>query len=68
MTGRKSLQGQIADGEAKVEGDVGVLKQLASTLVHFTPDFEILPGTKVVETVEQNVNDFELGTPATTHE
>ncbi len=42
MTGKKSLQDQIADGEAKAEGDIGVLKQLASTLVHFTPEFEII--------------------------
>jgi len=67
MTGKKSLQDQIADGEVKVEGDVGVLKQLASTLVHFTPDFEILPGTKVKE-VEQDFNDFEVGDAGVTHE
>ncbi len=68
MTGKKSLEDQIADGEAKAEGDVGVLKQLASTLTHFTPDFEILPGTKSAESKDQEVNDFEVGAPATTHE
>ena len=67
MTGKKSLQDQIADGEAKVEGDVGVLKQLASTLEHFTPEFEILPGTKEKE-VEQEFNDFEVGEVNVTHE
>ena len=60
MTGKKSLQDQIADGDAKAEGDLGVLKQLASTLVHFTPDFEILPGTKA-KGVENEFNDFEVG-------
>jgi len=67
MTGKKSLQDQIADGEANVEGDVGVLKQLASTLVRFSPDFEILPGTKAKE-VEQDFNDFEVGDVGVSHE
>jgi len=29
-----------------VDGEVGVLKQLASTMVEFDPRFEIMPGTK----------------------
>ena len=50
MMGAKTLEAQIADGTAKVEGDVGVLKQLASTMVDFDPRFEIMPGTKARET------------------
>jgi alkyl sulfatase BDS1-like metallo-beta-lactamase superfamily hydrolase len=46
MTGEKTLEAQIADGTAKVEGDASVLKQLASTMVEFDPRFEIMPGTK----------------------
>ncbi len=46
ITGKKSLMAQIEDGSAKVKGDVGVLKQLASTMVRFELGFEILPGTK----------------------
>ena len=46
MMGAKTLEAQIADGTAKVEGDVGILKQLASTMVDFDPRFEIMPGTK----------------------
>jgi alkyl sulfatase BDS1-like metallo-beta-lactamase superfamily hydrolase len=46
MTGTKTLEGQIADGTAKVEGDASILKQLASTMVNFDPRFEIMPGTK----------------------
>ena len=46
MTGAKTLDAQIADGTAKVEGDIGILKQLASTMVDFDPRFEIMPGTK----------------------
>jgi alkyl sulfatase BDS1-like metallo-beta-lactamase superfamily hydrolase len=46
MTKQKTLDAQIADGTAKVEGDASILKQLASTMVDFDPRFEILPGTK----------------------
>jgi alkyl sulfatase BDS1-like metallo-beta-lactamase superfamily hydrolase len=60
MTGAKSLAEQIESGDAKVEGDVGVLKQLASTFVRFNPQFEILPGTAGVPE-EMDLNDFEVG-------
>ena len=60
MMGAKTLVDQIADGTAKVDGDVGVLKQLASTLVHFELTFEILPGTKRASK-EPDLNDFEVG-------
>jgi hypothetical protein len=43
-----------------VEGDVGVLKQLASTFVRFNPRFEILPGTAGAPE-EMDLNDFEVG-------
>jgi alkyl sulfatase BDS1-like metallo-beta-lactamase superfamily hydrolase len=46
MMGVVTLEAQIADGTAKAEGDLGVLKQLASTMVDFDPRFEIMPGTK----------------------
>jgi alkyl sulfatase BDS1-like metallo-beta-lactamase superfamily hydrolase len=46
MMGAKTLEAQIADGIAKVDGDAGILKQLASTMVEFDPRFEIMPGTK----------------------
>ena len=49
MMGAKTLEAQIADGTAKVEGDAGILKQLASTMVDFDPRFEIMPGTKARE-------------------
>ncbi len=45
MIGAKTLDAQIADGTAKVEGDAGILKQLAATMVEFDPRFEIMPGT-----------------------
>jgi alkyl sulfatase BDS1-like metallo-beta-lactamase superfamily hydrolase len=46
MLGKKTLDAQIADGTAKIEGDASVLSKLASTIVEFNPRFEIMPGTK----------------------
>jgi alkyl sulfatase BDS1-like metallo-beta-lactamase superfamily hydrolase len=46
MMGAKTLESQIKDGTAKVEGDVSILAKLAATMVDFDPRFEILPGTK----------------------
>ena len=48
MMGAKTLEAQIAEGKCKVEGDVGILKKLAATMVDFYPRFEILPGTKAL--------------------
>lgn len=45
MVGKKTLEAQIADGTAKVEGDVGILERLAAAMVEFDPRFEIMPGT-----------------------
>jgi alkyl sulfatase BDS1-like metallo-beta-lactamase superfamily hydrolase len=46
MMGTKTLDAQIKDGTAKVDGDVTILAKLAATMVDFDPQFEILPGTK----------------------
>jgi alkyl sulfatase BDS1-like metallo-beta-lactamase superfamily hydrolase len=46
MMGAKTLDAQLADGTAKFQGNVNILKQLASTMVDFDPRFEIMPGTK----------------------
>ena len=46
MMGAKTLDAQIADGTAKVEGDVSLLGKLAATMVDFDPRFEIMPGTR----------------------
>ena len=61
IAGIKSLKDQIADGDAKAEGDLGVLQQLASTMVRFEPGFEILPGTKKAPSPGADLNDFEVG-------
>lgn len=55
MMGAKTLDAQIADGTAKIEGDASVLAKLAATMVDFDPRFEILPGTwGQVEVVDHN--------------
>jgi len=59
MMGVKTLDAQIADGTAKVQGDVTILKQLASTLVNFDPRFEIMPGTKAKDTRLAKAADYE---------
>jgi alkyl sulfatase BDS1-like metallo-beta-lactamase superfamily hydrolase len=60
MMGEKKLADQIADGTAKVDGNVEILKQLASTMVVFDPRFEIMPGTRGPST-EEDLNDYEYG-------
>jgi alkyl sulfatase BDS1-like metallo-beta-lactamase superfamily hydrolase len=68
MTGKKTIKDQIADGDVKADGDVGVLEQLASTLVHFSPDFEILPGTKKAAAKEMDSEDLEVDFYENLHE
>ena len=60
MIGEVELEKQIADGTAKVEGDVGVLQKLASTMVDFEPLFEVLPGTKATESKIAQTNAYEV--------
>ena len=60
MIGEVELEKQIADGTAKVEGDVSVLKKLASTMVDFEPLFEVLPGTKATESKIAQTNAYEV--------
>jgi len=59
MMGAKTLEAQIADGTAKVEGDPSVLNQLASTMVDFDPRFEIMPGTKAKDLKLAHAKDYE---------
>ena len=59
MMGAKTLEAQIADGSAKVQGDISFLKQLASTMVDFDPRFEIMPGTKAAGAKVAHAGDYE---------
>jgi alkyl sulfatase BDS1-like metallo-beta-lactamase superfamily hydrolase len=45
MMGAKTLEAQIADGTARVEGDASFLAQLGALMVEFDPRFPIMPGT-----------------------
>ena len=67
MMGAKKFTDQIADGTAKVDGNLDVLNQLASTMVAFEIGFEILPGTKMAAP-ETDLNDFEVGPLESGHE
>jgi alkyl sulfatase BDS1-like metallo-beta-lactamase superfamily hydrolase len=46
IAGEATLGALLQQGRGTVRGDAGVLAQLASTLVQFDPDFEIMPGTR----------------------
>jgi hypothetical protein len=59
MMGAKTLEAQIADGTAKAAGDVGILAQLASTMLDFDPRFEIMPGTKARTAEFAHANPYE---------
>jgi alkyl sulfatase BDS1-like metallo-beta-lactamase superfamily hydrolase len=58
MGGVKTLEAQIADGTAKVQGDVSILSKFAATLVDFDPLFEIMPGTKQGAAVVDHANPY----------
>ena len=59
MMGAKTLEAQLADGTARVQGDVNILKQLAGTFVDFDPRFEIMPGTKAQVAQVAKAKDYE---------
>jgi alkyl sulfatase BDS1-like metallo-beta-lactamase superfamily hydrolase len=59
MMGAKTLEAQIKDGTAKVEGDVTILAKLAKTMVEFDPLFEVLPGTKRQPAAPVEANAYE---------
>ncbi len=65
MMGVKTFEAQIAEGTAKAQGDVGILKRLASIMVDFDPRFEIMPGTKAREAEVEPAAPFkvEVGAP-----
>jgi alkyl sulfatase BDS1-like metallo-beta-lactamase superfamily hydrolase len=46
MMGTKTLEQQIKDGTARVEGDIAILGPLAAAMVEFDPRFQVMPGTK----------------------
>jgi alkyl sulfatase BDS1-like metallo-beta-lactamase superfamily hydrolase len=59
MTGAKTLEAQIKDGTAKVQGDASVLEKLAATMVDFDPRFQIMPGTKATDARAGKADPYE---------
>ncbi len=68
MTGAKSLDDQIKEGVARLEGDAGILGQLKSAMIHFELGFEIMPGTKAKDPQSEKLNEFEQEPAALTGE
>jgi alkyl sulfatase BDS1-like metallo-beta-lactamase superfamily hydrolase len=64
MGGKATFDDLIAAGKAKFEGDRKPFDQLKGILVQFTPDFELLPGTKPVKPSEPLNDPFEQAEPA----
>jgi alkyl sulfatase BDS1-like metallo-beta-lactamase superfamily hydrolase len=65
MAGKITFDDQIKAGKAKLVGDRKPYEQLKSILVQFTPDFEILPGTKAKPS-KSDKSPFEQDPPAWT--
>ena len=58
MLGTEPLQQQVADGTAQLDGNPGVLLTLAEMLVHFSPQFEIMPGTHGTDVTADDDDPF----------
>lgn len=60
MMGAKTLEAQINDGTAKVQGDVSILAKLGSTMVEFDPRFQIMPGTKSLTAKVPKIDAYQV--------
>ena len=63
MMGQKRLSTLIEEGTADAEGDVGLLEQLGASMVTFTPDFPMVPGTTEPPVDHEEWNPFEASVP-----
>jgi hypothetical protein len=67
MGGTKTFDDLLKMGKAKFDGDRKPFDQLRSILTRFTPDFELIPGTKPAKAGAPTVKDpFEAHAPADT--
>ncbi len=64
MMGAVTFDEQIQAGKATLLGNREVFEQLKSTLVHFDPMFEMMPGTKNRGGAKERKNPFEQDSPA----
>ncbi|MBW2424159.1 MAG: MBL fold metallo-hydrolase [Deltaproteobacteria bacterium] len=60
MMGLKTLRAQIDEGTANAEGERAILEKLASMFAVFTPDFEMMPGTREPAPRAES-NPYEVG-------
>ncbi|MEQ1955147.1 alkyl/aryl-sulfatase [Mesorhizobium sp. CN2-181] len=58
MIGKAKLAEKVAAGKAKMDGNLQVMAQLASTMAKFDNWFEVLPGTKKAVAPSQNPEVF----------
>lgn len=62
-----TFESLIESGKMKAEGDLKPIKQIASIMVQFTPDFEMMPGTAVKKPMAKpDKNPFKQPQPAST--
>ena len=67
MSGKATFDSLLAAGKAKFDGSRGPFDQLRSILTRFTPDFEMMPGTKPGKATNPPTEDpFEADEPADT--
>ena len=60
MMGISTFEELAASGKAKLQGDLNVLEQLKSTLVQFSPNFEIMPGTLNAQPTPATTKPFQF--------
>ena len=64
LMGKATFDDQIKNGKAKLDGNKEVYEQLKSTLVQFEPNFEMMPGTKRVDSSSSQLTSFQQAEPA----
>ena len=64
MVGAATFDKQIKAVKAKRKGKREAYEQLKSTLVHFDPYFELMPGTKKADAKKAEMNPFAQEPPA----
>ena len=65
MMGAVTMDEQIAAGKVNLEGDAGLIDELAGMLVQFDLGFEILPGTGAQDLTPE-AKTFQQPVPADT--
>lgn len=57
MGGQATFDSLVSSGKAKMDGDRKPFDQLRSIIEHFSPDFEIMPGTKPAKAITHQAKD-----------